>query len=118
MDHDIRVLSLAALAAALLSTVAAAQAPPKDNPPIPSKTEKLDPNACGHDRATVGSGGELDTKKDDGRNLSERLAQSHGVICPPSPVDPAIQVPTPPGGTMPVIPPPGSPGGDLNVQPK
>ncbi len=52
-----------------------------------------------------------------GQNLSEKLAQSNGVICPPN-VDPAIKAPTPNAGKMPVIPPPGRPGGNPNVQPK
>jgi hypothetical protein len=119
MDRDIRALSLAILAAAIwMPSLAAAQAPPKVNPPVAPKTEQLDPNACGSDRATIGQGGELDTKKADGRNLSDRLASSGGVICPPSQVDPAIKAPTPQGGSMPVIPPPGSPGGNPNIQPK
>jgi hypothetical protein len=119
MDRDIRILGLAALAAVILApALAAAQAPPKVNPPIAPKSEQLDPNACGSDRATVGEGGENNTKKGDGRDLSDRLAQSGGVICPPSQVDPAIKAPTPQGGPMPVIPPPGSPGGNPNIQPK
>ena len=52
-----------------------------------------------------------------GANLSDKLAQSDGVLCPPD-VDPGIKAPTPEVGRMPVIPPPGSPGGDPNVQPK
>ena len=52
-----------------------------------------------------------------GANLSDTLAQSDGVLCPPS-VDPDIKAPTPNAGKMPVIPPPGSPGGNPNVQPK
>ncbi|HTV26594.1 MAG TPA: hypothetical protein VMF32_02310 [Xanthobacteraceae bacterium] len=52
-----------------------------------------------------------------GANLSDKLAKSGGVICPPN-VDPDMKAPTPKGGTMPVIPPPGSPGGNPNVQPK
>src|SRR4249920_2530343 len=51
-------------------------------------------------------------------NLSGRLAQSDGVICPPPAVDPDIRLPTPEAGNMPVIPPPGSPGGDPSVRPK
>jgi hypothetical protein len=50
-------------------------------------------------------------------NLSDKLAQSGGVLCPQN-VDPAIKAPTPPTGDKPVIPPPGSPGGNPNVQPK
>ena len=53
-----------------------------------------------------------------GKNLSDKLSQSGGVICPPSVGDRDIKVPTPKGGAMPVIPPPGSPGGNPNVQPK
>jgi hypothetical protein len=44
--------------------------------------------------------------------LSDKLAQSKGVICPPAEVTP------PSGGHLKVIPPPGTPGGDPNVQPK
>jgi hypothetical protein len=50
--------------------------------------------------------------------LGDRLAQSKGVICPPTGVDPQMQVPPPGGGRLKVIPPPGTPGGDPNVQPK
>jgi hypothetical protein len=50
-------------------------------------------------------------------NLSETLAQSDGVICPPN-VDPDMKTPAPDTGKMPVIPPPGSPGGNQNIQPK
>jgi hypothetical protein len=52
-----------------------------------------------------------------GTNLSDKLAQSDGVLCPPN-VDPGIKAPTPEVGKMPVIPPPGSPGGDQSVRPK
>ena len=51
-------------------------------------------------------------------NLSRRLAQSDGVICPPPAVDPEMKLPTPEAGKTPVIPPPGSPGGDPSVRPK
>ena len=50
--------------------------------------------------------------------LSDKLARTDGVICPPN-VDPEIKAPTPESGNkMPVIPPPGSPGGDPSIQPK
>jgi hypothetical protein len=52
-----------------------------------------------------------------GANLSDKLAQSDGVLCPPN-VDPDIKAPTPDVGKMPVIPPPGSPGGNPDVRPK
>jgi hypothetical protein len=50
--------------------------------------------------------------------LSDKLAQSDGVLCPPPGVDPEMRAPTPDAGTTPVIPPPGSPGGDPSVRPK
>ena len=50
--------------------------------------------------------------------LSDKLAQSKGVICPPAGVDPEIHVAPPGGGRLKVIPPPGAPGGDQSVQPK
>ena len=81
------------------------------------KAEQTDPKACATGNATVGEGG-LDVQKQPGANLSDKLAQSNGVICPPPGVDPEIHEPTPPGGSMKVIPPPGTPGGNPNVQPK
>ncbi len=119
MDRKIRILTLAGLAAAILLPVAAAaQAPPRNQVPGAPKIDQLDPNACVNARATVGQGGDLDMQKPAGRTLSDQLARSGGVICPPARVDPEITAPTPPGGTMTVIPPPGSPGGDPNVRPK
>jgi hypothetical protein len=59
---------------------------------------------------TVGSGGS--------KSLSDKLAQSKGVICPPAGVDLDMQVTPPGGGQLKVIPPPGTPGGNQNVQPK
>jgi len=51
------------------------------------------------------------------QNLSQKLDQTNGVICPPD-VDPSIKAPTPKTSDAPVIPPPGSPGGDPTVRPK
>jgi hypothetical protein len=59
---------------------------------------------------TVGSGSDAP--------LSDKLAQSKGVICPPAGVDRDIHVAPPGGGELRVIPPPGSPGGDPRVEPK
>jgi len=74
--------------------------------PAFSQAPNADPKACS-DAATGPD-----------QNLSDRLAQSNGVICPPNNVDPDMKTPAPNAGKMPVIPPPGSPGGDPNVQPK
>ncbi len=57
-------------------------------------------------------------QKDDGKPLSDKLAQSKGIICPPAGVDPQMRQAPPEGGAIKVIPPPGSPGGNPNVQPK
>ena len=48
--------------------------------------------------------------------LSDKLAQSKGVICPPAGIDRDMQVTPPSGGHLKVIPPPGTPGGDQNVR--
>ncbi|AEI03879.1 hypothetical protein OCA5_c27620 [Afipia carboxidovorans OM5] len=55
-----------------------------------------------------------------GKPLGDTLAQSDGVLCPPTDVDPAMRAPPPDSGSssMPVLPPPGSPGGAPNVRPK
>jgi hypothetical protein len=122
MDREIRVLWLAAMATTILMPLASfAQAPPRSQTPVSPKAEQLDSNACANSdtQATVGQGGNAQMQEPNGSsNLSDRLARSSGVICPPEHVDPEIRQPTPPGGAMPVIPPPGSPGGDRSIQPK
>jgi hypothetical protein len=56
--------------------------------------------------------------RDSKSTLSDQLAQSKGVICPPAGIDSEMQQKPPEGGAMKVIPPPGSPGGNPSVQPK
>jgi hypothetical protein len=94
---------------------AAQNVSPPNAPPGNAASQTRDQRACAQGQAgsaapsTSGSGAET---------LSDKLAQTDGVICPPN-VDPDIRAPTPPqGGAMPVIPPPGSPGGDPTVRPK
>jgi hypothetical protein len=106
-----------------LPAVSFAQAPTKppanDTEAQPPKGKPTPSDPCGQGHASVGSGNEVvapNAKKDE--NLSDHLASSGGVICPPPAVDPAIKAPTPDTGRMPVIKPPGSPGGDQSVQPK
>jgi hypothetical protein len=117
MNREFRVLGLAA-AALLLPAVAFAQAPPSSQAPAAPNTEQRDSKACAPGQGTVGKGGDVEEKNPPAGSLSDRLARSDGVICPPSQVDPDIRAPTPRGGTMKVIPPPGSPGGDPSIQPK
>jgi len=121
MNREIHVFRLALLTATILvPTLAAAQAPPKVQTPIAPKTEQLEPRACANSdtRTKVGQGGDVQVQNPSNNSLSDKLARSDGVICPPEHVDPEIKAPTPPGGAMPVIPPPGSPGGDPSVRPK
>jgi hypothetical protein len=128
MSREIRFFALVisalllVISALLLPSLATAQAPPPTKAPVAPKADQLDPNACARSdtQTTVGKGGEAQIHRQDGKDdLSEKLARSGGVICPPEHVDPEIRQPTPPtGGSMPVIPPPGSPGGDQSIQPK
>ena len=108
---------------AVLVSPAFAQAPTKppasDTEAQPPKGKPTPDDVCAQGHGSVGSGNEVvspNTKKN--QNLSDHLASSGGVICPPPAVDPAIKAPTPEIGNMPVIKPPGSPGGDQSVQPK
>ena len=90
-------ICLAASLSLLLAGTALAQFPPQT-------PQNVSPTACADSGGSSG-------------DLSNKLSQSNGVICPPD-VDPAMKAPTPNAGKMPVIPPPGSPGGSQNVQPK
>jgi len=114
MKKHVLVLGLTCV----LAAPAWAQAPPQTKPPVTPKAEQNSPDNCA--QATVGQGTDIDNKKDQAqdKSLSDKLARSNGVICPPRRVDPDMTQPAPPGGQMPVVPPPGSPGGDPDVQPK
>ena len=102
----------AAISASLLllaTGVAAAQTTPTEpSPARPNSAAKAPCAPGGGNGGTVGSG----------ENLSDKLASSNGVICPPDNVDQDMQKPAPGGGRMKVIPPPGGPGGDQNTVPK
>jgi hypothetical protein len=118
VERTLGIGSAALLAGALLcSALAEAQAPPSTKAPVTPRAEQADPKACTDRKDTVGQGDQA--QRSDDKSLSERLARSDGVICPPQQVDPDIRQPPPSsGGAMPVIPPPGSPGGDPSVRPK
>ena len=47
--------------------------------------------------------------KESSRPLSDQLADSKGVICPPAGIDPGMRVPPPEGGAIRVVPPPAGP---------
>lgn len=77
-----------------------------------------DPKACAPaDRLQPDSVSPKAGLETTGENLSDRLARTDGVICPPD-VGPDIRLKAPDAGTTPVIPPPGGPGGDPTVRPK
>jgi hypothetical protein len=114
-----RALSVATLILLTASlTQGFAQAPPsRPLAPAPAQPLPADPKACA-------PGERLQLEEDlprepatTGEAISEKLARTHGVICPPT-VDSDIKAPTPPGGTIRVIPAPGTPGGDPTVRPK
>ena len=118
---SIRMLGLAIVTAALLPELAVAQAPPDAKAPRPPAATPSQAGDCAKAAlpSTTGQAGDADVPKPDGSNLSLKLAQSNGVLCPPEQVDPAMHAPTPPAGRMPVIKPPGTPGSpDQSVQPK
>lgn len=77
---------------------------------------RADPNACAPGER-LKPGLEEPAAPQTGETLSERLARTDGVLCPPN-VDPEMKAPTPDAGRTPVIPPPGTPGGDPTVRPK
>jgi hypothetical protein len=98
---------------------ALAQAPPMAPPPEPTvptvSTSDCTPTKPVLPRGTVAPEG---TTGQANEPLSDRLAKSNGVLCPPENIDPQMRAPAPDVGNTPVIPPPGSPGGNPNVKPK
>ncbi|HEY6028273.1 MAG TPA: hypothetical protein VIV09_15350 [Pseudolabrys sp.] len=115
-----RTFGLIVLSFAVLPALAAAQAPPASKPQPAQPAAPLQTSRCAEPAppATTGQR-DAEVPKPDGSNLTEKLAQSNGVLCPPDHGDQAIQAPTPPGGRMPVIKPPGTPGSsDQSVNPK
>jgi hypothetical protein len=97
---------IAIFVATIANSAAVAQTPAPSGPSAgPAAGPSAGPSQCA-------------TPDSPANNLSDKLSQSKGVICPPSGVDPKMAAPPPSGGNTPVIPPPGTPGGDQNVQPK
>ncbi len=106
---SLRVHTLIAAIIATVAAAGAATAQPKGAAPAQQDGAACPPDVAG-EAPTVGRG--------DSKPLSDKLAQSKGVICPPAGVDQEMQVTPPGGGRLKVIPPPGTPGGDPSVQPK
>jgi hypothetical protein len=81
--------------------------------PVPARS----PNALAQRDCEPGTNAPTLGEQDSTRNLSDRLAQSKGVICPPHDIDPRMDAPPPPESEgKPPIAPPG--GGNPNVQPR
>jgi hypothetical protein len=100
---------------------ASAQAPPAPLTPqaqtaLPAPANNCAPTRPVSPRGTIAPEGGTTGQRIE--PLSDQLAKSDGVLCPPTGVDPAIRAPTPDTGDAPVIPPPGSPGGDPSIRPK
>lgn len=102
-----RVRTIAAAALALAWTSAAFAQSPQPDPKACNPGERLQQSETGP-KAPASTTGE---------NLSDKLARTEGVICPPN-TDPDIRLRTPETGKTPVIPPPGTPGGDQSIRPK
>ena len=107
------------------ATLAFAQAPPSPSTPVPSTApaniarpaNHCSPTEAMPEDSTIAPKGTT-TGQGRGPQLTDRLAQSGGVLCPPSGVDPGMRAPTPEGGNTPVIPPPGSRDSDSSMRPK
>jgi hypothetical protein len=109
-----------ALSALLLSAGFAAAQDRQAAPPLEQRPLAVDPKACapGDRLQAQPQNPSAPAAATTGENISDKLARTDGVICPPN-VDPDIQAPTPGANTTtPVISPPGSPGGDPSVRPK
>jgi hypothetical protein len=104
-------------------SAAGAQAPPspvtppaQTAPPATQRTTNCAPMLPVPQQGTAAPEGTTTGQR--AEPLSDKLARSDGVLCPPAGVDPEIRAPTPETGNTPVIPPPGSPGGDPTIRPK
>jgi hypothetical protein len=118
MKHSLFLLGVLVAASGAVH----AQAPPSPATP-PAQTAPPSParvNDCAApssiSQGTVAPQGT--TTGQGGEPLSDKLARSDGVLCPPAGVDPQMRAPTPDAGNTPIIPPPGSPGGDPTIRPK
>jgi len=110
------VISAAVLAAATFLVLAGngpafSQGLDPSLPGSPGCSPSTLPQTSGPPRST-----DLDGSANVPEDLSDRLARSDGVICPPPHGDQDIKLPTPDAGRTPVIPPPSSE--DPTLRPK
>jgi hypothetical protein len=99
-----RFLAIAVVLAGAMSAHCAAQSAPVPRP-------AACPPGISKDAPVIG-------RDDPNQTLSEELAESKGIICPPAGVDSEMRLKPPQGGAIKIIRPPGTPGGDPTVQPK
>jgi hypothetical protein len=98
------LIGVFALATPASDALRAEQAPPSSSQPCPQDDSKGPAPSPGTPPAD---------------NPSDRLADSKGVVCPPTGVDPGIHTKPPTDeGTIKIVPPPGTPGGNSDTQPK
>ena len=98
--------------------MAAAQGPPTPATPPAQAAPSATASNCAPTKPVPPRGTIAPEGTTAGEPLSDKLAKSDGVLCPPAGVDPEIRAPTPDAGNTPVIPPPGTPGGNPNLRPK
>jgi hypothetical protein len=108
-----RFAALLVIATAVIGTMSTLPAQAQ-TAPAPARS----PSALAQRECEPGTNAPTLGEQDPTRNLSDRLAQSKGVICPPHDIDPQMDAPPPAegGGKMPFIAPPG--GGNPNAQPR
>ncbi|MDX2266419.1 MAG: hypothetical protein NW215_15775 [Hyphomicrobiales bacterium] len=98
------------LAVTTLATASLAQSPPEPPPPTAPRAPEpqpptLDPRACAPgERITPGQ--QMGRSSEPTEHLSDKLARTEGVLCPPPGIDPHIVELPPAGGAIKVIPPP------------
>jgi len=86
---------------------------------VSAQTKPVQPNLAAPNTATnCAPAGSTTGSAQSGSDLSNKLSQSNGVICPPATRDSGMQIAPPQGGALKVVPPPGSPGGDPKTVPK
>jgi hypothetical protein len=119
MNYRLRLLLPPAILLAVLAAAPIqAQAPSSQPNQAPTTPQTLGPQPCA-DATTEGRGTSRHSDSSSSKqDLSQKLDEGNGVLCPPAAVDPGIEVPPPNVGRTPVIPAPGTPGGDPTVQPK
>src|SRR5262245_8900518 len=98
------LIGVVAFAAGGMDACWAEQAPPGSSQPCPQDDSKGPSPPRGTPPAD---------------NPSDRLADTKGVVCPPTGVDPDIRAKPPSEeGTIKIVPAPGTPGGNSDTQPK